>query len=406
MSLELGPILRSLSRQKGASLLVVLELATGFATISCLLLASGWYQRLANRPSGYREDDLVMVALEQPAAAADAATAVAAATRVQDQLAARMAALPEVAALVPVSAGVLDQRWNHPVEIVARDSGGRPLSRAVGWTVYTGPGIQQVLGLRLLEGAFPAAGAAEGVTVLTRCLRQQLFPGGRPALGGMVEADDALPARVVGVVEDVVLRDPWNAHGACVSLRFGGVTQPWDVREARYLVRARPGQQRAALARLQAALGPSTSARRVVIAPFDPRRAHPTRMARGLVVTLGASGGVVVLCALLGTLTVSSFLVAERARSIGIRRALGARPQDIVRYFLIETSVLTALGVALGLLFTGAIFLVMKRLYPGLQLRWSLLALTAALLWAGAILGVLLPARRAAEIAPSLARRG
>jgi uncharacterized repeat protein (TIGR04138 family) len=47
--LDLGPILRSLGRQRSASSLVVLELATGFATISCVLLASAWYQQLANR---------------------------------------------------------------------------------------------------------------------------------------------------------------------------------------------------------------------------------------------------------------------------------------------------------------------------------------------------------------------
>ena len=67
-SYQLGPILRSLLRRKSASSLVLLEVATGFATISCLLLASGWYQRLATRPSGFDESDLIMVALQKPAA--------------------------------------------------------------------------------------------------------------------------------------------------------------------------------------------------------------------------------------------------------------------------------------------------------------------------------------------------
>ena len=128
-------------------------------------------------------------------------------------------------------------------------------------------------------------------------------------------------------------------------------------------------------------------------------------MARGLVVNLGVFGAIVVLTALLGTLTVSSFLVYERTRSIGIRRALGAAPPDIVRYFLVETTILTGFGVALGLVFTAAVFLVMQGLYPGVSLSVPTLLLTAILLWLGATLGALHPARQAARIPPWSATR-
>ena len=42
--------------------------------------------------------------------------------------------------------------------------------------------------------------------------------------------------------------------------------------------------------------------------------------------------------------------VTERTREIGIRRALGAKRADIVRQFLIETSVLSVVGGASGIL--------------------------------------------------------
>jgi putative ABC transport system permease protein len=43
--------------------------------------------------------------------------------------------------------------------------------------------------------------------------------------------------------------------------------------------------------------------------------------------------------------------VTERTREIGIRRALGAKRADIVRQFLVETSVLSIVGGVTGILF-------------------------------------------------------
>jgi putative ABC transport system permease protein len=404
---QFGPTLRSLLRRKSASSLVLLEVATGFVTISCVLLASGWYERLANRPSGYDETDLIMISSQRPAVSdprePDGLPEIGAQAE-----RARLAAIPGVAALAPVAVGMLDQRWNFPVEVswIGSNRSGHPLTpaaRAIGWTVNTTTAIAEVLRLHVIEGSFPSSrsdGAAD-VTVITRCLRDSLFSGA--ALGQTIYADDAPAARVVAVVEDVVLRDPWNASGACLSIRFNWAG---DERESRTLVRALPGQRPAVLAALRQALGPSGPARRVDIQAFDPRNAQPTRMARGLVVSLAVMGGIVVLIALLGTLTVSSFLVKERMASIGIRRALGARPSDIVRLFLVETSILTFFGVAVGLLFTGLIFRLMERLYPGLVLSWRPVTLTGLLLWMGAMLGTLLPAHRAAQIPPSTAARG
>ncbi len=42
--------------------------------------------------------------------------------------------------------------------------------------------------------------------------------------------------------------------------------------------------------------------------------------------------------------------VTERTREIGIRRALGAKRDDIVRQFLVETAVLSVVGGLTGIL--------------------------------------------------------
>ena len=128
-------------------------------------------------------------------------------------------------------------------------------------------------------------------------------------------------------------------------------------------------------------------------------------MARGLVLTLAVFGIIVALIALVGTFTVSSFLVRERVRTIGIRRALGGTPRQIVRFFLVENTVVVLGGIGLGLLMSIGLFLVMRRLYPGLHLGWRPLLFTGVLLWIDATIAAWLPARRAAGIAPATAGR-
>ena len=96
-----------------------------------------------------------MASVHQPAdTTVDEARGRNAAAAIETQRLARMRALPDVAAVSPVSAGMLDQRGNIPVQVSGVGSGAAARA-AVGWTVYTSPAIAEVLGLRLLEGAFP-----------------------------------------------------------------------------------------------------------------------------------------------------------------------------------------------------------------------------------------------------------
>jgi ABC-type antimicrobial peptide transport system permease subunit len=98
---------------------------------------------------------------------------------------------------------------------------------------------------------------------------------------------------------------------------------------------------------------------------------------------------------------VTSYLVSQRTREIGIRVALGARMPDIVRTVLGRSLTVVGVGVALGIAASiGAARVLGDLLFgvPPHDLR--ILSTTIAVLLAMAALANLLPARRAARVDP------
>ena len=69
----------------------------------------------------------------------------------------------------------------------------------------------------------------------------------------------------------------------------------------------------------------------------------------------GLLGVVILLMVLFAVTNALSMTVVERTREIGTLRAIGARPGEIVRNFVLEALVMGIAGIALGMLLAAAV---------------------------------------------------
>ncbi|MEO8779875.1 MAG: FtsX-like permease family protein, partial [Rhodanobacter sp.] len=118
-----------------------------------------------------------------------------------------------------------------------------------------------------------------------------------------------------------------------------------------------------------------------------------------------------VICVILLVITgvgmagLTSFWVNQRHKQIGVRRALGARKVDILRYFQIENLLIAGGGCVVGVLLALGINLALLRAFSMDRMPlWYVIAGVAGVLVLGQ-LAVFMPARRASNVPPVVATR-
>jgi len=124
-------------------------------------------------------------------------------------------------------------------------------------------------------------------------------------------------------------------------------------------------------------------------------------------VAVGAIGGISLVVGAVGVLTIMWIAVNERTAEIGLAKALGASPRQILALFLFEAAVLSLAGGALGVATGMGIAWMLPAAVPGLPVHTRpsfVLAALAVSLGVGLASGVL-PARRAAALDPVEALR-
>jgi predicted lysophospholipase L1 biosynthesis ABC-type transport system permease subunit len=248
--------------------------------------------------------------------------------------------------------------------------------------------------------------------VLTDRLARTFFPRGS-AVGHQIAlryqqiAGEAVPAiqtiTVIGVVADTDFGDLGNRGGGALYL-------PWSQQYSPMMtVTIRTAGEPAALVdplkRLVNRVEPD-------LPVMDAETAASLGGGRNLILRIGAGaagllGGLALILAMAGLYGVLSELVLRRTREIGIRMALGADANRLLRMVLVDGTrpVLAglAIGLGCGVILRLAFRPMFIRMLPAFD-PWIIALVPLAFLVA-AIVAAYLPARRASHVDPNVALR-
>ena len=291
----------------------------------------------------------------------------------------------------------------------------RPTTHA---SLYMDDGqLLQTYGLQVTEGrAFNAdeyldnsafdpnrIGPSVPAIILSGSLAQSLFPG-QSAIGKLVYVwgENQPPSPVVGIVSDLMTPGTPGSFGN----RYHTMIFPIRVSNGAYALRTTPDQRDTVLAAAVAALQASDPNR--IIEQKDTLAQMRTdfhRRDRAVVWLLLAVCIALLAVTAFGIIGLASFWVQQRTKQIGIRRALGATQQHILRYFQVENFILSSVGIVLGLLLAYSLNMLLMSRYELPRLPLAYLPAAAVLLWVLGQIAVFGPARRAAAIPPAVATR-
>jgi predicted permease len=397
--------------------LVVFQVAlTLVLLVGAGLLARSLF-RLLDVDPGFRRASALVVDLSQPYAENEADKA--ALRRTQGEILARVRALPGARSvglidLLPLSTGHRNGMFliqNSPDEVKSYEDFGRLMQdpERTGMAEYraASEGYFETMGIPLVRGRlFEASDDAEAphVALVSQGLVQEKWPNEDP-LGKLIQFGnmdgDLRLLLVVGIVGDVL---------------HSGLDAP--SRSTLYTsARQRPPSDYSVVIGFTAggaALAASTrEVVRQVAADVPPRfRAIEEVVSESLAdrrfnaVLLGAFGAAALLLAVLGIYGVVAYGVTERTREIGLRMALGARPNDVLGLVVGQGSRLVAAGLAFGLVLAFGLTRLLSSLLFQVGAADPLTYIALVLGLGGiALLACYLPARQASRVDPMVSLR-
>jgi putative ABC transport system permease protein len=322
----------------------------------------------------------------------------------------RLRALPGVAQAAATSAIPADD-GGDPVRVVADGRPVAPGQETGAQLIAIQPALFETLGVRLQAGRTFTGNETEdaraAVTVVNRALADRFWPGDT-AVGrriGLVGAGGTSWLTVVGIAPEI----QYEEFGEQTRQSRLHVYVPYALRGSRlmaFLVRG-TGRAEALVPTVRRALAEAAPG----VPVFDlhtmrARRLETTWPQRFFGRAMAAFAAAALFLACLGVYGVLSHAVSRRTREIGVRMALGATSEDVMRLVLGQAARMAAVGVACGLLLAAALARALQAILFNVSASdpWALLGM-AALLAVVVLAASGLPSRAASRTDPLRALR-
>ena len=408
--MELRPILSSLLRNKTGALLIAAQVALSLAIVANALYIIRDRLALTARPTGVTEESnlfrIGIAPLKDPETAEGKLA-------LQQRMGEIMRGVPGVTSVAWTNQTPLSSSgWNMGISIQAKQQ-----ESTSNTSMYFGPdSLVKTFGLKLVEGRDFTADEVEVIDpdqtqalgkfgILSQALAKKLFPTGS-AVGKTLYigiGKDAMPFQVVGVVE--TLQSPWaqaGERGELSTIMAARRVQGYSM----FSVRTEPGQRDRVMKETETLMGKSIPGTMVVEnKTMDEDRFDIYRNDRAISWMLITVTVLLLLVTASGIVGMATLWVNQRRKQIGVRRALGARRVDVLRYFITENVVITTGGIVAGLLLAVGLNQLLVSQLELTKLPLGYLAVGSAVLWLIGVLAVYGPAWRASSISPAIATR-
>jgi putative ABC transport system permease protein len=274
----------------------------------------------------------------------------------------------------------------------------------------TTPELREVRDLRMQAGRYLPAGdpdRAPRVCVLGSQIRRELFADANP-LGEIVKIGDER-YRVIGVIEP---------RGMSVGMDLDELIHVPVVRAMRLFDQTTlfrimvevvsPDEIETVKEQIIAVLTERHGDEDVTLLSQDSVLSAFGRILTALTLALGGIAATSLTVAGVGIMNVMLVSVSERTREIGLLKAVGVTPGQVLLTFLVEASILSSLGGLLGFAAGIAAVQAFTYVYPAFPAQpplWAVAGSLALSVSIGILFGAL-PARRASRLDPVQALAG
>lgn len=387
------------SRLRGA--LLASQLALGLV----LLVGAGLFARALQRAlridPGFRADAVAIASVDVGLSHYDAARAQAYFRTVAE----RLAASPEIVAFgwasdLPLSAGTDRESVRIPGY---EDASG---SNLVVETGVVSEGYFNTLRIPLVSGRTFLASDAElpPAAIVNETAAKRFWAGRDPVGQPIVIFNDTVT--VIGVARDVAYHRLGEEPRPYVYVDATQMMRRGAVGPAILVARARGGMEGAEAMLRSTLLGADPHVTPFHLGMLEDQVRELLLPQRAGAIVLGAFSLLALVVAMIGVYGVSSYAVSLRTREIGIRVALGARTDRVVRTLVAQHARWIAGGVAAGLALAALVTRALASFLYGVSATdFPTFAAASLLLAAIALVAAAIPARRAATVDPVTALR-
>jgi putative ABC transport system permease protein len=314
----------------------------------------------------------------------------------------RVGGLPGIESVAAASDPPLTDGGLGGLEIEGRPTPGGMMLTATGSSVS--PSYFQALRIPLISGRNFTShddGSAPKVAIVDRIFARRFFGQDDP-VGHRIRIIDGTWHSIIGVVPSTrylpLTTEPSPEFYTCYLQR--------PTYSMTLIVRSTsdPASLAAAVRNKVQEVDPNQSVDDV--ATMEARFSQAVAPQRFNALVLAIFAGMAVILAAVGVYGVMAYSVSRRRHEIGIRRALGAQQQDVMRLILGRGLSLVVFGMILGIAGALALTRFLSSLLYGVTSRDPATFIVVSLFLAGvALIAGYIPARRAAKVDPMVALR-